>query len=167
MAYGPQAGLAVLDAIAGHPQLANYHLALSVRGDLLERLGRFTDAESAFARGGDDGQRAGKLLLSRRADQAGAPRLWDRIRHLSASCLSNLGRWPRSTWRGNSRRRTPALAGSRRRAATGRRPFQVEADPVGEAARARDSAARRTVSSARARSAPTSAARSNARAASS
>ena len=136
MAYGPQAGLAVLDAIAGHPQLANYHLALSVRGDLLERLGRFTDAESAFAAAAMTANEQEQLLLSRRADQAGAPRLWDRIRHLSASCLSNLGRWPRSTkWRGNSRRRTPALAGSRRRAATGPRPFRWRPTRWGSGAR--------------------------------
>ena len=73
MAYGPQAGLAVLDAIAGHPQLANYHLALSVRGDLLERLGRFTDAESAFrAAAAMTANEQEQLLLSGRADQAGA-----------------------------------------------------------------------------------------------
>jgi RNA polymerase sigma factor (sigma-70 family) len=73
MAYGPQAGLAVLDAIADHPQLANYHLALSVRGDLLERLGRFADAESAFRTAAAMTANAQEqLLLSRRADQAGA-----------------------------------------------------------------------------------------------
>jgi RNA polymerase sigma factor (sigma-70 family) len=48
MAYGPDAGFAVLEAVAGHPAMSNYYLFLSVRGDLLERLGRFADAEAAF-----------------------------------------------------------------------------------------------------------------------
>ena len=73
MAYGPDAGLAVLEAVAGHPAMSNYYLFLSVRGDLLERLGRFTDAESAFrAAAAMTANEQEQLLLSRRADQAGA-----------------------------------------------------------------------------------------------
>jgi RNA polymerase sigma factor (sigma-70 family) len=44
MAEGPAAGLHALDAIAAEPALTNYHLLPSVRGDLLIKLGRFTEA---------------------------------------------------------------------------------------------------------------------------
>lgn len=50
MAFGPQAGLAIVDAIAAEPTLANYHLLPSVRGDLLEKLGRREDARTEFER---------------------------------------------------------------------------------------------------------------------
>ena len=39
MAFGPEAGLELLDEIEDEPALANYHLLPSVRGDLLARLG--------------------------------------------------------------------------------------------------------------------------------
>ncbi len=69
MAYGPGAGLAVLDAVAGHPALSSYHLSLSIRGDLLERLGRFGDAEVAFRRAAEmTGNEREQLLLRDRAD---------------------------------------------------------------------------------------------------
>ncbi len=73
MVYGPEAGLAVLDAVAGHPALSNYHLSLSVRGDLLERLGRFADAEAAFRRAAEmtDNEREQLLLLNRANEAAG------------------------------------------------------------------------------------------------
>jgi predicted RNA polymerase sigma factor len=70
MAYGPEAGLSVLDAVAGHPALSNYHFALSVRGDLLERLGLFADAEAAFRKAAKmTGNESEQLLLHSRADQ--------------------------------------------------------------------------------------------------
>ncbi|MGN6558081.1 MAG: RNA polymerase sigma factor [Solirubrobacterales bacterium] len=47
-AFGPEAGLALLDEISEDPALANYHLLPSVRGDLLERLGRSEDAATEF-----------------------------------------------------------------------------------------------------------------------
>jgi RNA polymerase sigma factor (sigma-70 family) len=50
MAQGPAAGLAALDALAVEPALANYHLFPSVRGDLLLRLGRFTEAHAEIQR---------------------------------------------------------------------------------------------------------------------
>ncbi|MDE3173377.1 MAG: RNA polymerase subunit sigma-24, partial [Gemmatimonadota bacterium] len=50
MAFGPAEGLAVLDAIADDPVLANYHLLPSVRGDFLYKLGRFAEARAAFER---------------------------------------------------------------------------------------------------------------------
>ncbi len=67
MAYGPEAGLAVLDTAAEHPALSSYHLCLSVRGDLLERLGRFADAEAAFRKAAEmtTNEREQLLLLSR------------------------------------------------------------------------------------------------------
>jgi predicted RNA polymerase sigma factor len=71
MAYGPEAGLAVLDAVAGHPALSNYHLTLSVRGDLLERLGRFGDAEAAFRTAAEmTGNEREQSLLRSRANEA-------------------------------------------------------------------------------------------------
>jgi RNA polymerase sigma factor (sigma-70 family) len=50
MAYGPQAGLDLVDQLAGEPALANYHLLPSVRGDLLSRLGREDEARAEFKR---------------------------------------------------------------------------------------------------------------------
>ncbi len=46
MAEGPQQGLEIVDAVAGHPALSDYHLLFSVRGDLLARLGRWTEARA-------------------------------------------------------------------------------------------------------------------------
>ncbi|MGP9019143.1 RNA polymerase sigma factor [Streptomyces sp. BR1] len=50
MAEGPEAALAIVDALAADPALRAYHLLPSVRGDLLERLGRATEARAEFAR---------------------------------------------------------------------------------------------------------------------
>jgi RNA polymerase sigma factor (sigma-70 family) len=50
MAEGPQAGLALIDAIAGDPALRGYHLLPSVRGDLLSKLGRFAEARAELER---------------------------------------------------------------------------------------------------------------------
>jgi predicted RNA polymerase sigma factor len=48
MAEGPAAGLAITDQLADAPALRNYHLLSTVRGDLLERLGRHDEAQAAF-----------------------------------------------------------------------------------------------------------------------
>jgi RNA polymerase sigma-70 factor (ECF subfamily) len=48
MADGPQAGLALVDALVDEPALQRYHLLPSVRGDLLARLGRHAEACVAF-----------------------------------------------------------------------------------------------------------------------
>lgn len=40
MAFGPAAGLEIVDALAADPALARYHWLPSVRGDLLAKLGR-------------------------------------------------------------------------------------------------------------------------------
>jgi predicted RNA polymerase sigma factor len=50
MAAGPQAGLDHLDLLAGDPALADYHLLPGVRGDLLERLDRRSEAQREFER---------------------------------------------------------------------------------------------------------------------
>jgi len=50
MAQGPAAGLHALDALAAEPALTNYHLLPSVRGDLLIKLGRFTEAREEIQR---------------------------------------------------------------------------------------------------------------------
>lgn len=48
MAEGPAAGLAITDELADAPELRKYHLLPTVRGDLLERLGRYDEAQAAF-----------------------------------------------------------------------------------------------------------------------
>ncbi len=50
LADGPAAGLAVLDAIVDHPELARYHLLPSVRADMLRRLGDRDAARAEYAR---------------------------------------------------------------------------------------------------------------------
>ncbi|WP_443065747.1 RNA polymerase sigma factor [Streptomyces sp. NBC_00503] len=50
MAEGPQAALPLVDALAAEPALRAYHLLPSVRGDLLERLGRPAEARAEFER---------------------------------------------------------------------------------------------------------------------
>src|SRR6266566_4147509 len=50
MAFGPAAGLEVVDSLTTDPALAGYHLLPSVRGDLLAKLGRFDEARTEFAR---------------------------------------------------------------------------------------------------------------------
>jgi len=50
MASGPEAGLELIDQLAGDPVLRNYHLLPSVRGDFLFKLGRYAEAGAEFAR---------------------------------------------------------------------------------------------------------------------
>ena len=50
MAFGPQAGLALVDALVDDPALAQYHWLPSVRGDLLARLQRNDEARAEFER---------------------------------------------------------------------------------------------------------------------
>lgn len=67
MAFGPQAGLDLVDAVADHPALRGYHLLPSVRGDLLLRLGRPAEARQELQRAADlcRNDRERELLLSR------------------------------------------------------------------------------------------------------
>ena len=48
MAFGPQAGLELVDSLSSEPSLKNYHLLPSVRGDLLAKVGRFNEARAEF-----------------------------------------------------------------------------------------------------------------------
>ena len=48
MRDGPEAGLAQIDAILEHGELANYYLAHSARADMYRRLGRTAEARSAY-----------------------------------------------------------------------------------------------------------------------
>lgn len=67
MAFGPAAGLELVDALASEPSLANYHLLPSVRGDLLAKLGRKNEACAEFERAAEltRNARERKLLLER------------------------------------------------------------------------------------------------------
>jgi RNA polymerase sigma factor (sigma-70 family) len=48
MAFGPQAGLELVDSLSSEPSLKSYHLLPSVRGDLLAKVGRFDEARAEF-----------------------------------------------------------------------------------------------------------------------
>jgi RNA polymerase sigma factor (sigma-70 family) len=48
MAQGPAAGLELVDQLTADPALRNYHLLPSVRGDLLQKLGRLPEARAEF-----------------------------------------------------------------------------------------------------------------------
>jgi predicted RNA polymerase sigma factor len=50
MAFGPEAGLELVDAVAGEPALRDYHLLPVARGDLLVRMGRNAEARAEFER---------------------------------------------------------------------------------------------------------------------
>jgi predicted RNA polymerase sigma factor len=67
MAQGPAAGLAVADALVEEPALAGYHLLSSVRGDLLEKLGRVREARAEFERAASltRNERERRVLLDR------------------------------------------------------------------------------------------------------
>ena len=69
MAFGPQAGLELVDALASEPALARYHLLPSVRADLLAKLGRAAEARAEFARAASmtQNERERALLLERAA----------------------------------------------------------------------------------------------------
>jgi RNA polymerase sigma factor (sigma-70 family) len=69
MAYGPAAGLELVDALRTEPSLRAYHLLPSVRGDLLEKLGRLAEARLEFERAASLtlNQRQRDLLLDRAA----------------------------------------------------------------------------------------------------
>ncbi|HVU01395.1 MAG TPA: RNA polymerase sigma factor [Polyangiaceae bacterium] len=69
MAAGPAAGLAVLDGVASAPALRGYHLLPSVRGNFLEKLGRFQEAGKELRRAAEltQNSRERELLLARAA----------------------------------------------------------------------------------------------------
>ena len=67
MAYGPAAGLELVDRLRGEPALQQYHLLPSVRGDLLAKLGRNMEAQEEFERAAalTNNLRERELLLAR------------------------------------------------------------------------------------------------------
>jgi RNA polymerase sigma-70 factor, ECF subfamily len=67
MAFGPEAGLEVIDTLTSEPSLKSYHLLPTVRGDLLEKLGRAREARLEFERAADlaRNDRERKFLLDR------------------------------------------------------------------------------------------------------
>jgi len=72
MAFGPAAGLEVVDALTAEGALENYHLLPSVRGDLLKKLGRLEEARAEFERaaGLARNSRERQLLLARAGECA-------------------------------------------------------------------------------------------------
>jgi RNA polymerase sigma-70 factor, ECF subfamily len=69
MAYGPAAGLAIVDALVEEGSLASYHLLPSVRGDFLTKLGRHAEARAEIERAASltRNARERELLLGRAA----------------------------------------------------------------------------------------------------
>ena len=69
MAFGPAAGLALVDALTAEPSLRTYHFLPSVRGDLLVKLGRSDEARAEFERAAalTQNARERELLLGRAA----------------------------------------------------------------------------------------------------
>ena len=67
MAFGPAAGLERVDALIAEPSLQNYHLLPSVRGDLLNKLGRVEEARAEFRKAASltNNARERELLLGR------------------------------------------------------------------------------------------------------
>jgi RNA polymerase sigma-70 factor, ECF subfamily len=72
MAYGPQAGLDLVDELTAEPSLRSYHLLPSVRGDLLMKLGRAAEACAEFERAAALTQNAAERELSAQRARAAA-----------------------------------------------------------------------------------------------
>jgi RNA polymerase sigma factor (sigma-70 family) len=70
MAFGPGAGLELVDALTSEPSLKSYHLLPSVRGDFLFKLGRFAEARAEFEHAAEltRNARERKLLVDRALD---------------------------------------------------------------------------------------------------
>jgi RNA polymerase sigma-70 factor, ECF subfamily len=73
MAFGPAAGLELIDTLTSEPALKAYHLLPGVRGDLLKKLGRFAEAQAEFERAATltRNARERELLLDRARACAG------------------------------------------------------------------------------------------------
>ena len=74
MAFGPEVGLALVDALADEPVLAGYHLLPAVRGDLLERAGRRDEARAELTRAATLTRNAAERRALLRRAAALAPR---------------------------------------------------------------------------------------------
>jgi RNA polymerase sigma factor (sigma-70 family) len=75
MAFGPGAGLELVDQLVDDPALKGYHLLPSVRGDLLAKLGRDAEAKAEFERAAalTRNARERELLLERAAGLSATP----------------------------------------------------------------------------------------------
>ena len=75
MAFGPAAGLELVDGLTPERSLENYHLLPSVRGDLLKKLSRLAEARVEFERAASltRNARERKLLLERAQECAVGP----------------------------------------------------------------------------------------------
>jgi RNA polymerase sigma-70 factor (ECF subfamily) len=72
MAWGPAAGLELVNPLASDPAMQNYHLLPSVRGDLLKKLGRMDEARAEFERAASITRNAReRTLLLQRARSCG------------------------------------------------------------------------------------------------
>ena len=70
MAFGPAAGLEIVDGLLSEPSLSQYHLLPAVHGDLLSRLGRLDEARTEFMRAADlAGNARERALLMARASR--------------------------------------------------------------------------------------------------
>ena len=70
MSQGPQAALAIVDALRSAAVLENYHLLYGVRGDLLRKLGRHEEANEEFRKAASLTRNAReKAFLLNRAEQ--------------------------------------------------------------------------------------------------
>jgi predicted RNA polymerase sigma factor len=67
MAFGPAAGLEIIDTLMLDKALGNYHWLPSVRGDLLAKLGRHEEARAEFMRAAElaHNERERELLMER------------------------------------------------------------------------------------------------------
>ena len=72
MAFGPEAGLELVEELSAEPALKSYHLLPAVRGDLFEKLGRKDEARAEFERAAamTQNERERSLLLERAARAA-------------------------------------------------------------------------------------------------
>jgi predicted RNA polymerase sigma factor len=69
MAFGPEAGLEIVDTLLNETSLKNYHLLPSVRGDLLAKMERYNEACEEFKRAASltRNTREREILLERAA----------------------------------------------------------------------------------------------------
>jgi RNA polymerase sigma factor (sigma-70 family) len=72
MAFGPEAGLALVDELTADPALKGYHLLPAVRGDFLVKVGRLEEARAEFERAASLTQNGReRAMLLARVDSAG------------------------------------------------------------------------------------------------
>ena len=70
MAKGPAEALTMVDRLSSEPSLKDYHLLPSVRGDLLEKLGRVDEARAEFAKAAEMTENEKERALLRRRVKA-------------------------------------------------------------------------------------------------